>query len=90
MTLGQCDQLLLAASIMSEWERIFEIADAMKLDNRLTREAVQAALDSTDSWEDILARDDEISRFLTGCVFHVRATPLETISISSVNMSTAV
>lgn len=73
MRVGKCDQLLVAAAIMSEWERLFEIADAMKLDNGLSREAVQAALDSADSWEDILARDDEISRFLTGCPFHVRA-----------------
>lgn len=77
MTCGESDQLLLAASIMSEWERIFEIADAMKLDgrneDRITRESVQKALDAAQRWDDILALEGEIGLFLRGCALHVRA-----------------
>lgn len=77
MRCGERDQLLLAASIMSEWERIFEIADAMKLDgrneDRVTRESVQAALDAASSWNDILALEGEIGKFLRGCALHFRA-----------------
>ena len=77
MTCGENDQLLLAASIMSEWERIFEIADVMKLkgrnEDRVTRESVRKALDAARSWGDILALEGEIGLFLRGCALHVRA-----------------
>lgn len=67
------DQLLLASSIMGEWERLFEIADVLKVAHRVTVEAVRKALDAATSWSSILQRTDEIGRFLEGCALHIRA-----------------
>lgn len=73
LKVSRTHHIILAAVIMSEWERLFEIADGMKLDKRVTREAVQKVLDAAQSWDDILRNDNEISRFLIGCVMHMRA-----------------
>ncbi len=70
---GLGEQLLIASSIMGEWERLFEIADVLKVAHRVTVEAVRKALDAATSWSSILQRTDEIGRFLQGCALHIRA-----------------
>lgn len=71
------EQLLIAFAIMSEWERLFEIADAMKFgvrnEDRVTRESVQKALSEAGCWNDILALPGKVGNYLRGCPLHMRA-----------------
>lgn len=74
---GPLKKLLIAFAVMSELERLFEIAKTMKFgdrnEERVTRETVLKALEEARSWDDILKLPGKLGDYLRGCPLHTRA-----------------
>ena len=73
MKRGAKEQIVVAASIMSEWERLFELADRLKFSRGVTRETVLKALEKANSWSDILSLTTDVGTYLVGCAASLRA-----------------
>lgn len=66
-------RLLYGTSLMNEFERLFEIIDALKVAGGVTRQSLQAALKSSSSMSMVRAVNDDTHRFLAGSVAHIRS-----------------
>ena len=66
-------RLIYGTAIMSEFERLFEIADYFSMDGGVTREAIKRVLRSVSSIEEIHAGTTPAHKFLSGSVAHARS-----------------
>ena len=66
-------RLIYGTAIMSEFERLFEIADYFRMDGGVTREAIERAICSVSSMEEIHAGTTPAYKFLSGSVAHARS-----------------
>lgn len=65
--------LLNGASLMNEFERLFEIVDTLKFAGGATRISIQTALKSSKSMAAMHTREDATGTFIYGSVAHVRS-----------------
>ncbi len=66
-------RLIYGTAIMSEFERLFEIANYFTMDGGVTREAIERILRTVSSMEEINAGTTPAHKFLTGSVAHARS-----------------
>ena len=66
-------RLIYGTAIMSEFERLFEIADYFSMDAGVTREAIERVIRSVSSMEEIHAGTTTVHKFLSGSVAHARS-----------------
>lgn len=66
-------RLIYGTAIMSEFERLFEIADCFSMDGGVTREAIERVLRSVSSIEEIHAGTTPAHKFLSGSIAHTRS-----------------
>lgn len=66
-------RLIYGTAIMSEFERLFQIADYFSMDGGVTREAIERVLRSVSSMKEIHAGTTPAHKFLTGSVAHARS-----------------
>lgn len=66
-------RLIYGTAIMSEFERLFEIADYFSMDGGVTREAIERVLRGVSSMEEIHAGTTSAHKFLSGSVAHARS-----------------
>ena len=66
-------RLLYGTSLMSEFERLFEVIDAVKADGGVTRQSLDAALRSSTSMTGVHMVGDATHEFLAGSIAHVRS-----------------
>ena len=65
-------RLIFGTAIMSEFERLFEIANYFSMNGGVTREAIERILRSVSSMEEINAGTTSAHEFLSGSVAHAR------------------
>lgn len=65
-------RLLYGTSLMNEFERLFEILEAVKVEGGVTRQSLEKALLSLSSVTAARSADNSLSRFLAGSVAHIR------------------
>lgn len=66
-------RLLDGASLMNEFERLFEIIDTLKVAGGATRQSLQEVLKSSSSMTAVRAVENTTRRFLAGSVAHIRS-----------------
>lgn len=70
---SRAKRLLDGASLMNEFERLFEIVDTLKVEDGATRQSLQETLKSASSMTEVRSVDDPTGRFLAGSVAHIRS-----------------
>ena len=66
-------RLICGTAIMSEFERLFEIAEVFQMDGGVTRQSIERAICKASSMEDIHVGTTPVHDFLSGSVAHVRS-----------------
>lgn len=69
---SRAKRLLDGTSLMNEFERLFEIIEALKVAGGVTRQSLEDALKSASSMGTMWAAGDTTSRFLAGSAAHIR------------------
>ena len=64
--------LLIATDLPMEWERVFDLQTAVRVNHGVTRASVKAALAGTSSMTEIYAIATQTSRHVAGAVAHAR------------------
>ncbi len=81
-------RLLDGTALMNEFERLYEILDAVKVEGGVTRQSLHDALDACSSMSALQAANDPSHRFLAGSAAHVRSLH-PTMNVKAVKPKTA-